>query len=152
MNAAYGTEINGGEMNKINLGRVLLGGLVAGIVIDIIEIVANGLLAVDLTATLKALGQQPPSRSAIVTFSALGLVTGIASIWSYAAIRPRFGAGARTAVIAGLGIWVVGYAVPYAYNVAHGVLPFRLGVILGLVGLVEIILACIAGSAVYKER
>jgi hypothetical protein len=138
-------------MGKINWSRIFLGGLVAGIVIDIVEIAANNLLASDLTATLKVIGRQPPSGAVIASFSVLGLVTGITSVWIYAAIRPRYGAGARTAAIAAMGVWVIGYALPYAYNVAHGVLPFRLSVVLGLVGLVEIIVACIAGAAVYKE-
>ena len=32
---------------------------------------------------------------------------GIAAVWLYAAIRPRYGAGPRTAVIAGLAVWVM---------------------------------------------
>lgn len=138
-------------MGKINWSRVLFGGLAAGVVIDIVEIVANGLLASELTATLNAIGQKPPSGAVIAGFSVLGLVTGIVSIWIYAAIRPRYGPGPKTAVFAALGVWIIAYAVPYAYNSAHGVLPFRLTVILALVGLVEIILACLAGAAIYRE-
>jgi uncharacterized membrane protein YidH (DUF202 family) len=138
-------------MGKINWSRVLLGGLAAGIVIDVFEIFANGLLASDLTATLNAIGQKPPSSALIAGFSLLGLVTGTVSIWIYAAIRPRYGPGPKTAVFAAIGVWIIAYAVPYAYNSAHGIFPFRLTVILGLVGLVEITLACLAGAAVYKE-
>jgi hypothetical protein len=104
-----------------------------------------------LTATLNAIGQKPPSSALIAGFSLLGLVTGTVSIWIYAAIRPRYGPGPKTAVFAAIGVWIIAYAVPYAYNSAHGIFPFRLTVILGLVGLVEITLACLAGAAVYKE-
>ncbi len=37
----------------------------------------------------------------------LALVMGVGLIWLYAAIRPRFGPGPRTAAIAGFGIWLI---------------------------------------------
>jgi len=42
------------EEGKINWSRVLPRGIATGIVTEIVEIVANGLLASDLTATLNA--------------------------------------------------------------------------------------------------
>ncbi|HSE60477.1 MAG TPA: hypothetical protein VLA99_17380 [Nitrospiraceae bacterium] len=32
----------------------------------------------------------------------------LSALWLYAAIRPRFGAGPKTALYAGLGVWVLG--------------------------------------------
>lgn len=55
-------------MGKINIGRVLLGGLLAGLVVNIFEFVTNGVvLASQRDAGLKALGHQMP-RSAPITF------------------------------------------------------------------------------------
>ena len=55
-------------MGHINSGRVLAGGIVAGIVINIFEYVTNGrLLAADWAAAMQALGRQMPS-SAIPVF------------------------------------------------------------------------------------
>jgi len=138
-------------MGKINWGRVLLGGLVAGAVIDAFEYVLNNyVLASEMEAAMKALGVTMPS-GAIPVFLALGFVTGIAAIWVYAAARPRYGASAKTAAITGVGVWLIGYALPNANKVVSGLFPARLLCIATLVGLVEIILASIAGAAVYKE-
>jgi hypothetical protein len=139
-------------MGKINWGRVILGGLVAGVVIDVVEYVLNTMvLGSESQAAMKALGLPSPSSHAIAVFLVLGLVMGIAAIWLYAAARPRYGAGAKTAAITAVGFWVIGYAVPNAFQCVQGLFPSRLIVIGTLVGLVEIILASIAGAAVYKE-
>jgi hypothetical protein len=78
-------------------------------------------------------------------------VRGIAGIWVYAAARPRYGAGAKTAAITGLGFWVLANALPSADSAAIGVFPARLMIVGSLFGLVAFIVASIAGAAVYKE-
>ena len=47
--------------------------------------------------------------SAIGGFVFFAFLLGIVTVWLYAAIRPRFGAGAKTAVIAGLFVWFFAY-------------------------------------------
>ena len=99
-------------MGKINWTRVLLGGLVAGFIINIFEYVTNGvLLAAEWDAAMKALGRHL-SVSAIAVFIVGGFIGGIAAIWLYAAARPRFGAGPKTAALTGFAYWVIGYALP----------------------------------------
>jgi hypothetical protein len=138
-------------MGKINWGRVLLGGLVAGVVIDVVEYVLNNhVLAEQNDALLKALNVQM-RPNAIPMFMLNGLLLGIAAIWAYAAARPRYGAGPKTAVITGLGVWFIGYALPNFGLWAAGVLPTRLTCIGTLVGLVEVVVASVAGAALYKE-
>jgi hypothetical protein len=138
-------------MGKINWGRVLLGGLVAGVVINIFEYVLNNfVIAADSRAAMKALGVQMPPN-AIPVFIVIGFLTGIAAIWLYAAARPRYGASAKTAVVTALGVWVIGYALPSFGVGAAGLFPVRLLCIGTAVGLVEIIVASVAGAAVYKE-
>ena len=138
-------------MSKINWGRVLLGGLVAGVVINLVEYVFNTyVVASQNDAAMKALGVQLPSN-AIPMFVLNGFLLGIAAIWLYAAARPRYGASAKTAALTALGVWVIGYALPNFGLGASGIFPARLLCIASLVGLVEIIVASIAGAAVYKE-
>jgi hypothetical protein len=63
-------------MGKINIGRVLLGGLLAGLVVNIFEFVTNGvILASQWDADLKALGHQMP-RSAPIAFVVSGFLMG----------------------------------------------------------------------------
>jgi hypothetical protein len=138
-------------MGKINWGRVLLGGLVAGVVIDLVDYVLNTyVIAAENAALMKALGVQLRSN-AIPVFLLLGFVRGITMIWAYAAARPRYGAGAKTAVITGLGIWVIGGVLPDVDFWASGILPTQALCIAMLVELVLIVVASVAGAAVYKE-
>lgn len=139
-------------MGKINLGRVIMGGIVAGIIIDIIEYVLNGIVLADRWNAINAAHNLPPfTPNAIIVFNIIGLVTGIAAVWTYAAIRPRFGEGPGTAVIAALLIWVVGYLLPDAGNAVVGLFTGSITIILISVGVIEIIVATLAGAFIYKE-
>jgi hypothetical protein len=138
-------------MGKINWARVLLGGLLAGLVVNISEYVTNGVvLAADWAAASSALGRPMPA-SAIPIFIVWGFLVGIAAIWLYAVARPRFGPGAKTAVLTGFAFWVIGYVFPNVVTAALQTYPSRLLVITTLVGLVEIILGSLAGAWVYQE-
>lgn len=41
----------------------------------------------------------------LATWIVMGFVFGIAAVWLYAAIRPRYGAGIGTPVRAGIAVW-----------------------------------------------
>src|ERR1700761_8178486 len=84
----------GGDMGKMNVGRWILGGMVAGIVGDIVESLVEGLwLGPRWNGAMAVLGKPALTMTQIVEFNLIGLVIGLASVWIYAAIRPRFGAG-----------------------------------------------------------
>jgi hypothetical protein len=140
-------------MGKINMGRVILGGLVAGIVIDVFEGVLNGaVLADQWTAYMSSLGK--PAAFAVnqlVWFNLIGLLYGILTVRLYAAIRPRFGPGPRTALRAGIAIWLIGYLLPNMTYVVAGLAPQNLTIIALAVEIVEVLLAALAGAALYKE-
>ena len=106
-------------MTKTNMGRIILGGIVAGIVLDILGFLVDGiLLAPQWTAGMTALGKSGAfTMNQIVSLNLLGLANGIFAIWLYAAIRPRYGAGPKAAVFAGLALWVAGVLLP---NLVHG--------------------------------
>ena len=61
---------------------------------------------------MKELGRGDFSSNEWIWFNLLGLAGGIAVIWIYAAIRPRFGAGMSTAVRAGLASWLSASLLP----------------------------------------
>jgi len=139
-------------MGKINFGRVIMGGIVAGIIIDVVEYVLNAIVLADRWSAVMAAHNLPPfTTSAIIAFNIIGLVTGIAAVWTYAAIRPRFGEGPGTAFVAALLIWVVAYLLSDAGNVVIGLYPVSIAVTLIGVGLVEIVIATLAGAFIYKE-
>jgi hypothetical protein len=140
-------------MGKINYGRVVLGGIVAGIVAMLLDWFSNAILLGQLWAnTMKALNR-PILLSGPVAFGLflVEIVGGIAAVWTYAAIRPRFGAGVRTAAYAGLLSWVF-VCLPSTANVLQGIfgLHFWLYSTL-LASLVSSLISTIIGAALYKE-
>lgn len=139
-------------MGKINLGRVIIGGIVAGIIIDIFEFVLNGIvLAGRWNAVMASINRPPIGMNAIAVFNILGLVLGIAAVWTYAAIRPRLGEGPGTALIAALLIWVVSYVMGDVGPALIGIYPLSLTIALISVGLVEIVVATVVGAWLYRE-
>ena len=138
-------------MTKINWGRVLLGGIVAGIVMDAIEYVLHTyVIAAQENAAMKALGAQL-MNGAIPIFLALGIVTGIVTIWLYAAARPRYGGGVKTAVLIAFAVWIIGYAIPDIGIAGQGLFSMHLMCLEAVIGLVEVIVATVIGAALYKE-
>jgi hypothetical protein len=140
-------------MGKINMGRVILGGLVAGIVIDAFEGVLNGVvLENQWIAYMSSIGKPPAfSASQLIWVNVIGLAYGILTVRLYAAIRPRFGPGPRTALRAGIAIWLIGYLLPNMTYVVVGLAPQNLTIIALAVEIVEVLLAALAGAALYKE-
>ncbi len=140
-------------MGKINMGRVILGGIVAGIVADILGYLVDGVWLMPIWAEqMKKLGRPDYSSTQIIEYQVLGLVCGIVLIWIYAAIRPRFGAGVKTAICAGVAVWFVGTLLPnLGFMWVTGLFGRKLTAYTTLGALVEIVVAAIAGAALYKE-
>lgn len=139
-------------MTGINVTRVLIGGFVAGLVVNIGESVFNGwLFAADMQAAVARLNLPPIGGSAIATFVIMGFALGIATMWLYAAIRPRYGAGVNTALCAGAAAWFFAYAYPSIGFLAMGLFPTRLTLIGLMWGLGELLLAAVAGAWLYRE-
>jgi hypothetical protein len=139
-------------MGKINLVRVVLGGLVAGFVINVFEFVLNGyFLANDWRDLMDSLHLPQLGMDELFWFVGLGFMLGLVAVWTYAAIRPRFGAGPKAAVYAALLVWVTAYVLGNAFPMVEGTITPAIAHTLMLVGLVEIIVATLAGAFVYKE-
>jgi hypothetical protein len=140
-------------MTHTNRVRVILGGLLAGVVINVVEYITNGVILRNAWAqAMQALGKPGFSAGAIVTFNVAGFLLGIGAVWIYAAIRPRYGAGQSTAVRAGLAAWFLATFLPSLTTYPMGLYPARLLVIATIVALVEIVLGTVAGAWVYKEK
>ncbi len=138
-------------MGSINWARVILGGLLAGLVINVSEFVLNGLiLAKDMEAATTALGRKVGGEQ-LVMFVVWGFLVGIFAVWLYAAIRPRYGAGPKTALCAGSAVWGLGYFLAAVTPVALNLFPTRIMAIGLVVGLVEVMLATLLGAWLYRE-
>ena len=142
-------------MGRINWGKVFIGGLLAGVVINVGEYLFHAVLFKDQVAEMmRAMGKDPATvmtGNAIVIWNILGFLTGIGAVWGYAAIRPRFGAGAKTAAIAGVAVWYFSRFLGGIGEMNMGMMSQKM-IMTGLVwGLVEMIIATIAGAWAYKE-
>jgi hypothetical protein len=140
-------------MGKINMSRVILGGIVAGIVVDVLGYLVDGvMLAPQWADGMKALGRPEFTVNQLIGFNLIGLAYGIFGIWLYAAIRPRYGAGVRTAICAGLAVWVAGTLLPNAaFMGVVSFFPANLTLMTTLGGLVEWVAGALAGAALYQE-
>jgi hypothetical protein len=139
-------------MGKINWTRVILGGLVAGAIINVFEFVLNGvILAKDNEAAFRALGKQIGGNQ-LALFVAWGFLVGVFAIWLYAGLRPRYGIGPKTAVCAGAAVWCLGYLLAAVTPIALDLFPARLMAIGLAVGLVEVIVGTLAGAWLYREE
>jgi len=140
-------------MGKMNGGRIILGGLVAGLVINLFEFVLNAIvLDKDWALAMAALGK--PAQfgvGQIVVFNLTGFVTGIFAVWLYAAIRPRYGAGPKTAAIAAFAVWGMAYVLSGIGPLTMGLFPARLVLIGFAVGLAEVLIGTELGAGLYRE-
>ena len=137
---------------KINIGRVLLGGLAAGLVMNIGEYILNDKVLKSQMEDYFRLHNFPmPGGKAIGIAIVMTFVLGIVMILGYAAIRPRFGAGPKTAIIAGLFAWFGVYFYGNMLGAAFGFVPTSILPILLGWGFVEYLLGALAGAALYKE-
>ena len=139
-------------MGHINLGRVVLGGLLAGLVIDISEALLNGVVfAEEMNAMMAAMNKPPINGSMVALFVLMGFGLGVVLIWLYAAIRPRLGPGVQTAICAGLMVWGLAYLYPNLTAFIANLFPRRMLVVQTVWGLVELMIAATAGAWLYRE-
>jgi hypothetical protein len=139
-------------MNSINTRRVLMGGLLAGLIINICEFVLNTMvLGADMTAGMAKLGLPMIGNQAIAVFVTFGFLEGIIMVWLYAAIRPRLGPGPGTATRVAAIVWFFASLVGGVGMIMMGLFPSRMLAIGMAWGLVELIVASNAGAYFYRE-
>ena len=139
----------------MNIKKVVIGGLVAGVILNAVDFATNTFI---LGARVKAeteafkpgLSDQMMTGSAITSYVIMDFVLGIALIWTYAAIRPRFGPGLRTASFTAILFWLLALIFNAGYR-QMGVMSPGLWWTFAFIGLVNFLIAAVAGAAVYSE-
>ena len=94
-------------MRGTNWIRLVLCGFVAGVVWYLLSAVFLSLFAQDFVASVERGGPHP--RWGGVFFFAVDLMMGIWVMWLYSTIAPRYGAGPKTAAIAGVPVTHLAY-------------------------------------------
>jgi hypothetical protein len=139
-------------MAGINTGRWLAGGVAAGIVVWLIEGAASLFYMGDMEIALGAMGLSMEMTTTNWALTVVvSLITGLALVFFYAAARPRFGPGPRTAVIVAIGLWASGLLVSVIGYHMIGMYPGRMLVTWGVIGLVELMIAGMVGGWIYRE-
>jgi hypothetical protein len=139
----------------INTSKVLVGGFVAGVVMNAIDFVVNGyLLAARMKAETDAfkpgLSDQMMQGKAIVGYIVMDFILAFALVWTYAAIRPRFGPGIRTASYAALLFWILTMIFMSGY-MHMGMMSMGLWSTFAVIGLVNYLVSAWAGAKFYTE-
>jgi hypothetical protein len=144
-------------MNEIRVRRMFLAALAMFVVWIAVEILVEHVLSRLLFGETSAqmwLQVIDISRWSAMN-SAVNVVLAIANcsilIWLYASLRPMYGVGARTALIASaFGIaWVLSIFVTL---MNLGLIPLRLGLIEAAFEAVEFPIAMLVGAGVYEDR
>ena len=140
-------------MGKINWGRVVVGGVVWWVVFGVLSNAAWFLiLRREWMPVFQGLNR--PFQETLqwaVFWYVLTLVYGILAIWLYAAIRPRYGPGPKTAACAGLALWLsitLLSTLPASWQLQ---LPAGVVTLEVVARLVDIVVATVAGAWAYKE-
>jgi len=137
----------------INTSKVLVGGIVGGIVANVIDFVTNTYVTADMqkAAMTKLNLPTTPAGTQIAGFVALDFVWIIANVWLYAAIRPRFGPGPKTAAYAGIVSWVIGTVVAGFFSLL-GLFGMNLFIVGSICALINSLVSTIVGARFYTEE
>lgn len=141
-------------MSAINTGKVLIGGLLAGLVLNALDTVTGMLIMADeFKANAQRLGLDPAameSGSAMAVWITVDFLLGILIVWTYAAMRPRFGPGPKTAVMAGL-VPYVAIALILLGLTNGGMMTWSIWMKMTPLALISASVAAIAGAWAYSE-
>ena len=137
-------------MLTMNWRRLAVGGMLAGVV----------LIALSATSTALFIGRQQlrtamQGRPAQLFFVLGFLFLGVLMTWCYAAIRPRFGAGAKTAAMAASTVWLISVCAVVGVALKSAAMgePYSLfaGPMWPMLYLLMMVASAIVGASVYKE-
>lgn len=144
-------------MNEIRVKRMLLAGLATFVAWIVMEILLEGVLGRILFGNLiqeqllesTHLREWGASNNLVNIFVAL--LNSTVLIWLYAALRPMYGVGTKTALItSALGIvWMWSMTIN-AINL--GLIPTQVGLIEAVFVSVEFPIAMLAGAQIYEGR
>jgi hypothetical protein len=135
----------------INVKNVITSGLVTGIIILLIGFGIVPIVGDQMNGVLESRSLPPLSNGAMVFFAFVSITFGISVIWLYALIQSKFKSKLKAAVVSAIIFWFYAYFLPNAALVAYGFMPFSLSAIGTAWGILEVLIASIIGSRLYKE-
>jgi hypothetical protein len=104
-----------------------------------------------MAAISEELRQRMMSPESMAVFVAFSFLASFVAIWIYAAIRPRYGPGPRTAVVAGVMVWALTGVTATVTHWSLRVMPSDLLAICLVWALVATVVSTMAGAWAYRE-
>ncbi len=140
----------------INTRKVIVGGVAAGVVVGVIDFVFNGIVIAEQNeAALNALNPDLAGNleggSFLAFIVVLNLMWGLLIAWTYALMRPRYGAGSRTAFFAALQVWCVVTLVSM-FMAFIGMFPWSLLALGSVVAALEFLIGANIAGYLYAEE
>ena len=131
---------------------IVIGGLVAGAVLTVIDIAMYGvILKAPMREAMKVLPEPRIVEWQVPWYISLDVVAGIALVWLYSALRPRFGGGFTTAAKAGVVGWFFASLWITLVQWPMNLMPLSLTVTIVGVALVQWTLAAVLGAKFYTD-
>jgi hypothetical protein len=136
-------------MPKTNWTWLILGGLLAGVVINAGELALHRVILHERwTAAFTALGKHPTGWA---MFIPANFLVGFFTVWLYTRMRSQYGPGPRTGLRAGLVIWAIFWVIPMLALVPLELFPNWLLFLVIAGGVVNANLAALLGAWAYRE-
>ena len=140
----------------INTGKVVVGGLVAGLIMNVSGFVMQGMvlgkrMMAEMAAVAPALANMQPGGGEIAMRVLTQFIVGIMLVWMYAAMRPRFGPGPKTAMISAFIVWLFGFLFYLDWLYAGMMSPTTYALV-SVVMVVTLAIAAWVGCMLYKEE
>jgi hypothetical protein len=135
----------------MNWKRVVAGGLVAGIVLNVGEFVVEPLMGPQMENFFRRLSLPMPGEASMIALAAAAMALGVVAVWLYAALKPALGAGMRTAATAGVVVWLLSCLFPNIIMLAFGLFAAKLFWFATVWPLIETVVATMAGAKLYRD-
>jgi hypothetical protein len=140
----------------INTGKVVVGGLAAGLIMNVSGFLVQGMMLgprmmgemVAAAPTLAGKGEDGMSMTCRVITQ---FIVGILLVWLYAAMRPRFGPGPKTAMYAAFVVWLCGFLF-YLDWLYLGMMSAATYAMMSVAMVVTLAIAAWVGCMLYKEE
>ena len=141
-------------MTRINWGRLFVGTLIAAVIMFVSDgLIHETLAKADWRAVYAGLraAEPEPHGTSMAYFAIFELGRAFTAMMFYATMRAFFGAGPKTAVLAGIVGWVAMSLTGPVQFIPLGFFSIPLWLKVGAIQLIVSIVATIAGAAVYKD-
>lgn len=142
-------------MPGIDRRRLVIGGVAAGLLMNVLDAITNGVLMFsELEANARRLGldpRAPETPLGIATLAAIDVVYGLVIVWLYAVLAARYGPGWKPALASAAVVFVSTMGILVGFMLMRVLTPWLL-VQMGAAGAVTLAAGALVGARVYGWR